>query len=59
MVDAWQLGTWEVYRDVARLGRHTRVGGNQREVLWSIFASVRAESDRANDYAHHDGQRTR
>ena len=43
VVDAWQLGTWEAYRDVARLGRRTRVGGKQREVLWSIFARVRAE----------------
>ncbi|WP_172822305.1 UvrD-helicase domain-containing protein, partial [Magnetospirillum moscoviense] len=42
VVDAWQLQTWEDYRDVARLGRKTRIGGKQREVLWSIFAQVRA-----------------
>jgi mRNA-degrading endonuclease RelE of RelBE toxin-antitoxin system len=41
VVDARQLRTWEAYRDVARLGRKTRVGGRQREVLWSIFAEVR------------------
>ena len=40
IVDAWQLGTWEAYRDVQRLGRKTRVGGKQREVLWSIFQEV-------------------
>ncbi|MFZ1413003.1 MAG: 3'-5' exonuclease, partial [Defluviicoccus sp.] len=34
------------YRDVARLGRKTRIGGKQREALWSIFAGVRAELDR-------------
>lgn len=41
MVDAWQLQTWEAYRDVARLGRKTRIGGRQRELLWSIFERVR------------------
>ncbi len=41
VVDAWQLGTWEDYRDVARLGRKTRIGGRQREILWSIFERVR------------------
>lgn len=42
VVDAWQLHTWEDYREVARLGRKTRIGGRQREMLWSIFAHVRA-----------------
>jgi superfamily I DNA/RNA helicase/mRNA-degrading endonuclease RelE of RelBE toxin-antitoxin system len=41
VVDAWQLTNWEVYRDVTRLGRRTRVGGKQREVLWSIFEQMR------------------
>ena len=43
VVDAWQLSTWEAYRDVARLGRKTRLGENQRALLWSIFERVRAE----------------
>jgi hypothetical protein len=42
VVDAWQLRNWEAYRDVARLGRKTRIGGKQRETLWSIFEQVRA-----------------
>ena len=42
VVDAWQLSTWESYRDVARLGRKTRLGENQRALLWSIFDRVRA-----------------
>ena len=37
VVDAWQLDTWEAYRDVARLGRKTRLPEQQRAVLWSIF----------------------
>ena len=42
VVDAWQLDTWESYRDVARLGRKTRLPEAQRAVLWSIFERVRA-----------------
>ena len=41
VVDAWQIETWESYRDVARLGRKTRLPEAQRKVLWSIFARVR------------------
>jgi hypothetical protein len=41
VVDAWQLDTWESYRDVARLGRKTRLPEAQRAVLWSIFERVR------------------
>ena len=32
VVDAWQLETWEDYRDVARLGRKTRLAESQRAV---------------------------
>ena len=42
VVDAWQLKTWEAYRDVMRLGRKTRLPENQRIVLWSIFEHVRS-----------------
>jgi mRNA-degrading endonuclease RelE of RelBE toxin-antitoxin system len=42
IVDAWQLETWEAYRDVARLGRKTRLPEAQRTVLWSIFERARA-----------------
>lgn len=42
VADAWQLKTWEAYRDVSRLGRKTRIGGKQREILWVIFERVRA-----------------
>ena len=42
VVDAWQLETWEDYRDVPRLGRKTRLAERQREVLWSIFLRVRS-----------------
>lgn len=41
VVDAWQLESWESYRNVARLGRKTRLPEAQRAVLWSIFEMVR------------------
>lgn len=41
VVDAWQLKTWEEYRDVQRLGRKTRLSERQRTILWTIFDHVR------------------
>lgn len=41
VVDAWGLETWESYRDVARLGRKTRLPEKRREVLWGIFERAR------------------
>ena len=41
VVDAWQLASWEDYRDVRRLGRKTRLPEKQRATLWSIFTQVR------------------
>lgn len=43
VVDAWQLKSWEAYRDIARLGRKTRLPEAQRKHLWSIFERVQAE----------------
>ena len=43
VVDAWQVGTWEEYRDVRRLGKKTRLAEPQRLLLWSIFERVRAQ----------------
>jgi superfamily I DNA/RNA helicase len=40
VVDAWQLDTWEAYRDVKRLGRKTRLSEQKRAALWSIFEGV-------------------
>ena len=42
VVDAWQLDTWEVYRDIRRLGRKTRLPEQQRAAAWSIFDRVRS-----------------
>jgi hypothetical protein len=43
VVDAWQLRSWEQYRDVVRLGRKTKLPEAQRQMLWSVFESVRNE----------------
>jgi superfamily I DNA/RNA helicase len=43
VVDAWGLASWEEYRDVARLGRKTRLAETQRRVLWGIYGAVLAE----------------
>jgi mRNA-degrading endonuclease RelE of RelBE toxin-antitoxin system len=42
VVDAWQLETWEAYRDVARLGRKTRLKEPQRALAWGIFERVKS-----------------
>jgi mRNA-degrading endonuclease RelE of RelBE toxin-antitoxin system len=42
VVDAWQLESWESYRDVVRLGRKTRLKEPQRAIAWSIFERVKA-----------------
>jgi len=43
VVDAWQVDSWDAYRDVVRLGRKTRLVESQRRVLWQIFECVRGE----------------
>ena len=37
VVDAWQLRSWDAYRDVARLGRKNRLSEKQRANLWPVF----------------------
>src|SRR5579864_5603454 len=48
VVDAWQLDSWESYRDVVRLGRKTRLPEPQRVVLWSIFERMRTALNSRN-----------
>lgn len=43
VVDAWQINTWDEYKNVQRLGRKTRLAETQRQVLWTIFEKVNAE----------------
>ena len=52
VVDAWQLDSWEAYRDVARLGRKTRLPEAQRKVLWTMFEHVIAGLKAKNLITH-------
>lgn len=48
VIDAWQLKSWEAYRDVKRLGRKTRLPESRRKVLWNIFELVIAGLEEKN-----------
>jgi superfamily I DNA/RNA helicase len=48
VVDAWQLGSWEAYRDIARLGRKTRLAESHRKSLWAVFEKVHLALERDN-----------
>jgi len=48
VVDAWQLDSWESYRDVMRLGRKTRLPEKRRQLLWSMFEQVRSALKKQN-----------
>ena len=41
VVDAWQIGTLEDYRNVPRLGRKSRMGSKQRGRVWPVFVRTR------------------
>jgi len=42
IVDAWQVDSWEAYRDVTRLGRKTKLPESRRATLWAIFEQVQS-----------------
>ncbi len=54
VVDAWQLNTWEEYRDARRLGRKSRLPEKQRVILWSIFDKVRTKLQTGNLWTYSD-----
>lgn len=41
VVDAWQITDLESYASVSRIGRKHRLGSQQRERLWPVFADIR------------------
>jgi len=41
VIDAWQLSSWEDYRDLRRLGRKSRLNEAKRAALWQVFTAVR------------------
>ena len=52
VVDAWQLQSWESYRDIKRLGRKTRLQESQRAKLWAVLDAVRGRL-RAEGFVTH------
>lgn len=52
VVDAWQLDSWEAYKNVMRLGRKTRLPESHREELWAIFREVRKRLDEQGLITH-------
>ena len=52
LVDAWQLKSWEAYRDVKRLGRKTRLSEPQRLALWAVFEQIQAAMTEAGLVTH-------
>lgn len=52
LVDAWQLKTWEAYRDVKRLGRKTRLSESQRVALWAVFERAQEALKQAGLITH-------
>lgn len=43
VIDAWQLETWDGYRDVLRVGKKRRLSEKQRIKLWIVFEKVRSK----------------
>ncbi|QIM50409.1 UvrD-helicase domain-containing protein [Pusillimonas sp. DMV24BSW_D] len=43
VVDAWQIDSWEAYRDAKRLGRKTRLPETQRALYWRVFSTVKEQ----------------
>ncbi len=54
VVDAWQLESWEAYRDVLRLGRKTRLPEKRRAALWIVFERVRLDMRAQNLITYSD-----
>ncbi|MBX9651061.1 MAG: UvrD-helicase domain-containing protein [Xanthobacteraceae bacterium] len=41
VIDAWGIASLDAYASVQRMGRKSRLGPNQRERLWPVFARLR------------------
>ena len=52
VVDAWQLQSWDDYRDVKRLGRKTRLNEAQRKALWHVFTGIQSQLAAAGVVTH-------
>jgi Rad3-related DNA helicase len=53
LVDAWQLKTWEAYKDVKRLGRKTRLSESAAPcAIWAVFERAQEALKQAGLITH-------
>ncbi|ROZ76151.1 3'-5' exonuclease [Ramlibacter sp. WS9] len=43
LIDAWQVESWEAYRDLVRLGRKTKLPEVRRAAVWAVVEHARAQ----------------
>ena len=43
LIDAWQVESWEAYRDLARLGRKTKLPEARRAAVWAVVERARGQ----------------
>ncbi len=48
VIDAWEVKSWDEYRDAKRLGRRKRLSEPQRKVIWDLFVEVKNELKKGN-----------
>lgn len=54
VVDAWQLQSWEDYRDIKRLGRKTSLPLERRAALWEVFELAKQRLREKGLVTHHE-----
>lgn len=45
IVDAWDVGDAQTYRDLPRLGRKVRMAASRRDELWGVFEAAQAKME--------------
>lgn len=48
IIDAWEVKTWDEYRDAKRLGRRKRLSEPQRKLIWDLFVTVKKSLEKEN-----------
>jgi superfamily I DNA/RNA helicase/mRNA-degrading endonuclease RelE of RelBE toxin-antitoxin system len=43
VIDAWQVDTWEQYKNATRLGRRKKLSEEQKEKVWLVLSAVQKE----------------
>ncbi len=48
VIDAWEVTSWDEYRDAKRLGRRKRLSEPQRKLIWDLFVAVKKSLEKEN-----------